>query len=302
MILIISQNNEITTTEVIKWLLKLGKSFIRVHEDEIFDIKINEKRIYIESPRNCFFIDEITSVWYRRGGLKFNRLHYKNEAIHLNMNEYQHWLEDYVIKVLESKKHINKQSNSDINKLIVLEEAQKAGLDIPPYFLADNTNDVILKKTIIKTIGGNPRMEGILKDSSGMMYTTVIKQNENENENFFITFFQEKIEKHFEIRSFYLNGKVWSIAIFSQNDDQTKVDFRKYNDEKPNRKVPYNLPKNIEQKIHQLMQSLDLNSGSLDFIKSDSQYYFLEVNSVGQFLGMSILCNYLLEKEIAEYL
>ncbi|WP_209785829.1 grasp-with-spasm system ATP-grasp peptide maturase [Chryseobacterium sp. PvR013] len=300
MILIISQNNEITTTEVIKWLLKLGKSFIRVHEDEIFDIKINEKRIYIESPRNCFFIDEITSVWYRRGGLKFNRLHYKNEAIHLNMNEYQHWLEDYVIKVLESKKHINKQSNSDINKLIVLEEAQKAGLDIPPYFLADNTNDVILKKTIIKTIGGNPRMEGILKDSSGMMYTTVIKQNENEN--FFITFFQEKIEKDFEIRSFYLNGKVWSIAIFSQNDDQTKVDFRKYNDEKPNRKVPYNLPKNIEQKIHQLMQSLDLNSGSLDFIKSDSQYYFLEVNSVGQFLGMSILCNYLLEKEIAEYL
>lgn len=300
MILIISQNNEITTTEVIKWLLKLGKSFIRVHEDEIFDIKINEKRIYIESPRNCFFIDEITSVWYRRGGLKFNRLHYKNEAIHLNMNEYQHWLEDYVIKVLESKKHINKQSNSDINKLIVLEEAQKAGLDIPPYFLADNTNDVILKKTIIKTIGGNPRMEGILKDSSGMMYTTVIQQNENEN--FFITFFQKKIEKHFEIRSFYLNGKVWSIAIFSQNDEQTKVDFRKYNDEKPNRKVPYNLPKNIEQKIHQLMQSLDLNSGSLDFIKSDSQYYFLEVNSVGQFLGMSILCNYLLEKEIAEYL
>lgn len=300
MILIISQNNEITTTEVIKWLLKLGKSFIRVHEDEIFDIKINEKRIYIESPRNCFFIDEITSVWYRRGGLKFNRLHYKNEAIHLNMNEYQHWLEDYVIKVLESKKHINKQSNSDINKLIVLEKAQKAGLDIPPYFLADNTNDVILKKTIIKTIGGNPRMEGILKDSSGMMYTTVIQQNENEI--FFITFFQEKIEKDFEIRSFYLNGKVWSIAIFSQNDDQTKVDFRKYNDEKPNRKVPYNLPKNIEQKIHQLMQSLDLNSGSLDFIKSDSQYYFLEVNPVGQFLGMSILCNYLLEKEIAEYL
>ncbi|OCA70167.1 grasp-with-spasm system ATP-grasp peptide maturase [Chryseobacterium arthrosphaerae] len=300
MILIISNNNEITTTEVIKWLLKLGKSFIRVHEDEIFDIKIREKRIYIESLRNSFFIDEITSIWYRRGGLKFNRLLYKNEAINLNMNEYQHWLEDYIMKVLESKKHINKQSNSDINKLLVLEEAQKTGLDIPSYFLADTTDDVILNKTIIKTIGGNPRMEDILKDSSGMMYTTVIQ--ENEDESFFITFFQEKIEKDYEIRSFYLNGKIWSMAIFSQNDDQTKVDFRKYNDKKPNRKVPYRLPKNIEQKIHLLMQSLDLNSGSLDFIKSGSKYYFLEVNPVGQFLGMSVLCNYLLEKEIAEYL
>lgn len=300
MILIISQNNEITTTEVIKWLLKVGKSFIRVHEDEIFDIKIKEKRIYIQSPRNCFFIDEITSVWYRRGELKFNRLPYKNSAINLNMNEYQHWLEDYVIKVLESKKHINKQSNSDINKLLVLEEAQKSGLDVPYYFLADNTENVILNKTIIKTIGGNPRMESILKNSSGMMYTTTIQ--EKEDEIFFITFFQEKIEKDFEIRSFYLNKKIWSIAIFSQNDDQTKVDFRKYNTEKPNRKVPYNLPKEIEQKIHLLMQSLDLNCGSLDFIKSGSTYYFLEVNPVGQFLGMSVICNYLLEKEIAEYL
>ncbi|MGG1923945.1 grasp-with-spasm system ATP-grasp peptide maturase [Chryseobacterium cucumeris] len=300
MILIISQNNEITTTEVIKWLQKLDKSFIRVHEDEIFDIKIQEKRIYLESPRNCFFIDEISSVWYRRGRLKFNRLYYKNEAINLHMNEYQHWLEDYVIKVLESKKHINKQSNCDINKLLVLEEAQKAGLDVPSYFLADNTDHVTLNKTIIKTIGGNPRMESILKDSSGMMYTTVVQ--ENENKNFLITFFQEKIEKNFEIRSFYLNGKVWSTAIFSQNDNQTKIDFRKYNDEKPNRKVPYNLPKNIEQKIHLLMQSLDLNSGSLDFIKNDGKYYFLEVNPVGQFLGISVICNYLLEKEIADYL
>jgi len=300
LILIISQNNEITTTEVIKWLLKSDKSFIRVHEDEVFDIKIQEKRIYLESPRNCFFIDEITSVWYRRGGLNFNRLHYKNEAVNLNMNEYQHWLEDYIIKVLESKKHINKQSNSDINKLLVLEAAQKVGLDVPSYFLADTTDDVTLNKTIIKTIGGNPRMENILKDSSGMMYTTIVQ--ENEDENFFITFFQEKIEKDFEIRSFYLNGKVWSTAIFSQNDNQTKIDFRKYNDEKPNRKVPYNLPKNIEQKIHRLMQSLDLNSGSLDFIKNDGKYYFLEVNPVGQFLGISVICNYLLEKEIADYL
>ncbi len=300
MILIISQNNEITTTEVIKWLLKLEKNFIRVHEDEIFDIKIKERRIYLESPRNCFFIDEITSVWYRRGGLKFNRRYYKNEAIDLNMNEYQHWLEDYIIKVLESKKHINKQSNSDINKLLALEKAQKAGLNIPPYFLADTTDDVILNKTIIKTIGGNPRMEGILKNCSGMMYTTIVQKNEDDN--FFITFFQEKIEKDFEIRSFYLNGKIWSTAIFSQKDDQTKIDFRKYNDEKPNRKAPYNLPKNIEQKIYLLMQSLDLNSGSLDFIKSNNKYYFLEVNPIGQFLGMSVICNYLLEKEIADYL
>ncbi|SMC83529.1 grasp-with-spasm system ATP-grasp peptide maturase [Chryseobacterium sp. YR221] len=300
MILIISQNKEITTTEVIKWLLRMGKSFIRVHEDEIFKIKTKEKRIFLESQRNCFFLDDITSVWYRRGGLVFEHLHYKNESINLNMNEYQHWLEDYVRKTLESKKHINKESNTDVNKLLVLEQAQKFGLDVPAYFLADSTDKVQLERTIIKTIGGNPRMENILKDSSGMMYTTVVK--EHEDKNFFITFFQEKIEKDFEIRSFYLNGKMWSTAIFSQNDEQTKIDFRKYNDKKPNRNAPYTLPKDIEEKIDSLMQSLDLNCGSLDFIKSGNKYYFLEVNTVGQFLGSSVICNYSLEKEIADYL
>lgn len=300
MILIISENKENTTNEVIKYLLAMNKKFIRVHEDEVFEIKTDQKRLLLVSHRNRFYLDEINSIWYRNGGLNFRRLHYKNESINLNMNEYQHWLEDYVRKTLESKKHINKESNSDLNKLLVLEQAKKVGLDVPDYFLADNTDEVEFNKTIIKTIGGNPRAENIFKDTTGMMYTSIVK--EPQKGNFFITFFQEKIEKDFEIRSFYLNGKVWSTAIFSQNDEQTKVDFRKYNHKRPNRNVPYQLPKSIEEKIHLLMLSLDLNCGSLDLIKSKDTFYFLEVNAIGQFLGHSVICNYSLEKEIANYL
>ncbi|REC46742.1 grasp-with-spasm system ATP-grasp peptide maturase [Chryseobacterium pennipullorum] len=300
MILIISKNKEITTTEVIKWLLKMGKSFIRIHEDEVFDIKVKEKRIFLESYRNLFFLDDITSVWYRRGGLQFRQLQYENKQINLTMNEYQHWLEDYVRKTLESKKHINKESKNDINKLLVLEQAQKAGLEVPSYFLADTTKEVVLGRTIIKTICGNPRVDHITADSTATMYTKVVDQPENEL--FFPTFFQEKIEKDFEIRSFYLNGNIWSMAIFSQNDEQTQIDFRKYNLKRPNRNALYQLPDTIEQKIRMLMETLDLNCGSLDFIKSGSHYYFLEINPTGQFLGMSSICNYSLEKEIADYL
>ncbi|BAP30174.1 RimK domain protein ATP-grasp [Chryseobacterium sp. StRB126] len=300
MILIISENKENTTNEVIKYLLAMNKKFIRVHEDEIFEIKTEQKRLLLVSKRNRFYIDEITSVWYRNGGLNFRRLRYENESINLNMNEYQHWLEDYVRKTLESKRHINKESNSDVNKLLVLEQAKKVGLEVPDYFLAENTNEVVIHQTIIKTIGGNPRAENITQDSTGMMYTSIVK--EPQKGNFFITFFQEKIEKDFEIRSFYLNGKVWSTAIFSQNDEQTKIDFRKYNHKNPNRNVPYQLPKSIEERIHLLMLSLDLNCGSLDLIKGRDKFYFLEVNAIGQFLGHSVICNYSLEKEIANYL
>jgi hypothetical protein len=51
MILILSKNQETTTNEVIKWLVAMGKKFIRVHGDEVFEIKTKEKRVYIESQR-----------------------------------------------------------------------------------------------------------------------------------------------------------------------------------------------------------------------------------------------------------
>ncbi len=300
MILIISKNQETTTNEVIKWLVAMEKKFIRVHEDEVFDIKVAQKRLYLESYRNRFFLDDITSVWYRRGKIRFNRLQYDHPAVNIHMNEHQHWLEDYVIKTIESKKHINKQSTSSVNKLFVLEQAEKVGLTVPNSFLATDTAEVVLNQTITKPITGNITINGFEDRADSIMYTTVIEAQEKEP--FFISFFQEKIEKDFEIRSFYLNGKFYSTAIISQNDEQTKLDFRKYNLNKPNRNVRYQLPKDIEEKTDQLMKTLDINCGSIDFIKSGEKYYFLEINTVGQFLGVSTICNYAAEKAIADYL
>ncbi|MFD2286175.1 grasp-with-spasm system ATP-grasp peptide maturase [Pedobacter petrophilus] len=300
MILIISKNNEITTTEVIKWLIVMNKKFIRVHEDEVFEINTLKKRILLKSYRNQFFIDEISAVWYRRGGIVFKTLNYQNQAIDRYMFEVQHWLIDYVIKSLEGKRHINKQSNSHLNKLLVLEKAKQIGLDVPPYFLAEDMEDVIIDQTIVKPITGTPIVDHIQENQNGIMYTSVIEQKKESS--FFISFFQEKIEKDFEIRSFYLNGKVYSTAIISQNDEKTKIDHRRYNSKIPNRNVRYKLPAEIEHKIDLLMQSLDLNSGSVDFIKSADKFYFLEINAIGQFLGMSEACNYDLEREIAAYL
>jgi ATP-GRASP peptide maturase of grasp-with-spasm system len=300
MILIFSINQELTTTEVTRWLTLMNKKFIRINEDEAFDIKIYQKRIFLESQKNSFFLDEVSSVWFRRGGLRFRQLRYINKAIDLHMDETQHWLEDYVMTILESKRHINKQSTNNVNKLTVLDRARECGLDVPKYFLAENTNDVVLNETIIKSITQNVIIDNIDKDRDGIMYTNVVEKLEKEH--FFISFFQEKIEKYFEIRSFYLDGKIWSFAIFSQKDEQTKIDFRRYNRKNPNRNVSYKLPIEIEKKIHILMKSLDLNCGSLDFLKNADKYYFLEVNPVGQFSGLSAKCNYSLERELASYL
>ncbi|SMC83553.1 hypothetical protein SAMN02787074_3338 [Chryseobacterium sp. YR221] len=43
MILIISNNGDTTTIQVIKYLSTMGKQFIRIHENEFFKIKTDKK-------------------------------------------------------------------------------------------------------------------------------------------------------------------------------------------------------------------------------------------------------------------
>jgi glutathione synthase/RimK-type ligase-like ATP-grasp enzyme len=63
------------------------------------------------------------------------------------------------------------------------------------------------------------------------------------------------------------------------------------------------LPLEEEKKIRRFMRRVRMNCGSLDLILGrDSQYYFLEVNPVGQFGQISRPAGYNIEKRIAEKL
>ena len=93
------------------------------------------------------------------------------------------------------------------------------------------------------------------------------------------------------------------MAIYSQQNKSTSIDYRRYDQTDPNRCVPFELPNDIKQSIFLLFEKLKLDSGSVDLIYSTSKkFYFLEVNPNGQFGNLSKNCNYFIEKEIANYL
>lgn len=114
---------------------------------------------------------------------------------------------------------------------------------------------------------------------------------------------QQYIAKAFEIRVFYFMEKFYSMAIFSQKDEKTVLDYRNYNIQKPNRVVPYILPDTIIDSLKAFIDKTQLRTGSFDLIYgTDDNYYFLEVNPNGQFGWVSDNCNYYIEKEIAHQL
>ena len=212
--------------------------------------------------------------------------------------------------ILNSRKHLGAYQFASANKIESLIKAQSLGINIPHTLVCKNKDELSdFKEEAIITKGiqesaafsyinnkddNNKELYGICN------YTTEINASNIDNipDEFQYSKFQEKLNKALELRIFFLVDKFYTMAIFSQNNPKTSVDFRHYDDLFPNRTVPFNLPNDISNKLLKLMGKLNLDTGSIDMIiTKEGKYVFLEVNPVGQFGMVSYPCNYYLEKK-----
>jgi ATP-GRASP peptide maturase of grasp-with-spasm system len=188
-----------------------------------------------------------------------------------------------------------------------LEIATEIGFKIPNSYVLEKKSDIsLLQNFNSEFITKNHSNTSFFECEDGVLisYTSLLNENNYKQipDFFSPSLFQEKIDKKYEIRVFYLNEKMWSMAIFSQSSSITENDSRKVSDNII-RNVPYALPSDIEEKIKNLMNRLNLDTGSIDLIVSKKkEYIFLEVNPIGQFGSVSFNCNYNIEKEIAKFL
>lgn len=70
-----------------------------------------------------------------------------------------------------------------------------------------------------------------------------------------------------ELRVFYVLGEFYSMAIFSQENENTSIDFRNYDYDNPTNNAPYSLPAPSKDKLIKL---LNLRTGSIDLILDHS--------------------------------
>jgi len=319
MVLILSKDNELTTDEVIDWIHHYKQDFYRLNGEDIesfysFSLSNNSNKSY---KLNSLFekFNKAEVIWFRRwhdfldmnyfdsikskDAVRFN-LHFRNEIFKLS---------GFFFKKFKTKKWIDFVWDVNVNKLVVLEIAIKLKLNVPDTIITSKKEEVLrfLSKNLLLIT--KPISEPLYLNYENYNFLTTTKSIDEDNihllpEVFFPSLFQKNITKKYEIRTFVLGDKLYSMAIFSQNDPKTKDDFRNYNTQKMNRYIPYSLPLDLEKKILKLMKQLNLKTGSIDLIKSleDNLYYFLEVNPCGQFGMVSHPCNYFLEKEMAEFL
>ena len=313
MIAIFSKRNfELSTEKVIDWLKYYKANFVRVNATDFYE------SLSYTGGKFDMLPQDINVCWFRRW---MDEDYLSNKIITGDMDK-GNMLELNMHLSLEAKvlnNHLwsslkNKQWLTDPNrefggnKLFYLKEAKKHGLDVPDTLITHCKERLIAfkekhRRVISKSIG-EPVF--FFDNDKGLSLKTIEVTDQllaEVPDRFFPSLFQELIEKEFEIRSFFLDGKFYSMAIFSQLDEQTAIDFRNYNKTRPNRYVPYKLPEDIESKLLNFLRKAQISTGSLDIIKaSDGRYVFLEINLVGQFGMTSMPCNYALDKAIANYL
>jgi len=330
-IFILSENDDVSVDSVMDWLYYYNRyRVVRINtEDRLKFINISMTNVETRFSiilNGSITIDsaEIHAYWYRRGELKYNNIYYSGMLsgsidIGANISKYYGMELSHTIDTLHYLlKHlgiitINSFSDIFTNKLINLEVAKSCGLNIPDTIVS-NQADVIASflsrypRCITKPI----RYPGhFLKHNDQVVHYAQRTNLVNEDSlsdlltrpvTFQPTLFQEYIDKEFEIRTFFLEGKFFSMAIFSQQNEKTKIDFRNYDDDMPNRNIRYSLPAFIEEQLCEFSARIGINCGSVDLMVKDEQYYFLEINPVGQFQWLSHNCYYQVEREIAKHL
>lgn len=326
MILINSEEKDRSTSDVIKWLLYHDRDFVRINkEDRIHTIHLsigNDTKGYLTNNKGAeVSLDEISAYWYRRGELNFEDFVLeKKEADDLGLNAKNRRTLDLALNynlevtnlffhgALESKKSFGRYSQRAVNKLGMLEYAKKCGFIIPETIVTSEKKELI--KFLDKHDGNiicKPSWEIsyiFTNDESLITFTHLFDKAilPKLDEHFYPTLFQECITKKYELRVFFFRDKIYPCAIFAQFNPETQTDYRTHSETKY-RVVPFNLPKDLEEKVKKMIHYTNLNTGSFDFIVGENgTYYFVEVNPVGQFGFVSYPCNYKIEKDIAHFL
>lgn len=322
MIYLISQElSEPTVEEIMNHIIFKGYDCLRIIDTDLinnlqiwfcihkkeFLLKLNNHTIDLNNPYDIFWLKNWKDIYHflkQKINFIIEDIDVDKEYLIKNLSKEIHGIEFFILNYLtSSNKLLGYPSKKSLNKIHQLIVAKQIGFNIPESFIINSKDKIneIFKRCITKPIS-SPLMLSTSKGSY-INYTTVIPESFKNmlSEKFLVSYLQEKIEKDFEIRTFFLDGKTYSVAIFSQSDSITKVDHRKYDPKHLNRIIPFILPSHINNMVNKLMKNLNLQIGLIDFIKStDNKYFFLEVNPNGQTGEISMFYN--VSEMIANYL
>lgn len=320
MILIFTENISYSARYVARHLLKMKQNFeVFLESDFIgFNYDLNASHNNVSVYRNGKFLckyDEIRSIWAHRSEITIEKSYYgTSEEEQIYLKRHHDTQVQSIQHLLHQKKCLGRFGKLNFNKLVFLDACKQLQIPIPKTLVTKKKSELIQffndleNGMIVKSLARNFHHCVSISEKEQVWQhgiTNEVKENDLDGipDEFDLSLFQEKLDKKYELRVFYLDGMCFSQIIFSQKYAFSEVDYRQGLGGSEMRQCNFNLPEKIKEQIKRLMNFLDLNIGCIDLVVTKQhEYVFLEVNPSGIFTDMMDNCNYDMHHEIAKYL
>jgi glutathione synthase/RimK-type ligase-like ATP-grasp enzyme len=189
-----------------------------------------------------------------------------------------------------SKPSIMRKAGNKVSQAML---TKKVGFDIPQLLITNDltqVNKLNKKQSIVKPLSIGTVIEENKKE---FVQTNILNSDFNlESLKYSPAYFQEYIEKDFEVRVTFIDKKAFPVRIYSEN----KVDWRKLGNN-----VKYSLceiPNSIYEKCLDFLNLCEMKFGCFDFIVKDNFWYFLEMNPNGQWAWLEFETGACISEEI----
>jgi glutathione synthase/RimK-type ligase-like ATP-grasp enzyme len=282
-------------------------TFIQYHNDDIELTQFDKK----------IFLSEVKVAWLKVRSLYIphkEEQEFGGFADEINFNLWRTEWNSVIRQLISFLKHKNVKwvdnpislSEADF-KIPQLHVAKNIGFKIPKTLISNNKSVIesflSSNKDNILKLSTQPSF--YINDDVFFIYTNKITKEDLKDFDNCVNspmIFQEYIEKQFEVRYTFVNNNHFVCRIDSQVSEKSKTDWRRY-DLKNTPYLEIEPPKDIREKVNHFMKTLNLNYGALDFIvDQDNQWWFLEINSVGQYGWIEQLTGMPITRAIVDYM
>lgn len=302
----------------------------RLKESELFKFNLDasslketlvsllDNDVIIEQNGRRISILQISGVWIKRQSVLVTSDEEQSYCGFADYYNYKLWKDEWNSIIKQLLAHLSyigipffDEANTLLlaeKKILQLDTARAVGFNTPAtivsnskpqiiYFLNHHDGEGILKLSTQPTFNKNNEVYFIFANKVSIsdfdeMDTTI-------NSPFII---QNYIQKQYEVRYTFVNGEHFVCKIDSQLSDKSKIDFRRY-DFANTPYVAIEAPERIRDMVALFMSKFNLNYGALDFVVDpNNNWFFLEVNPVGQYGWIEHLTGLKITDAILRYL
>ena len=297
MILVISSSYDRTCDYIIEKYENFN--FFRFNIDDFsnYSINVSARGFEIESKTQKINSENCISIYYRKpspenlSGIFDKKYHHFSYGEVLSVID--GLVEYFPGRCLSKPSVIRKAGNKTFQALT----AEKVGFEIPRAFISNSIKHIDLEESkdiIVKPISSGQICADGEKE---FVQTNMFKKSLNSSLiRYTPVYFQKYIKKDFEVRVTVVNKSFFPVRI----DSIDPVDWRR-----PGNKVSYStctIPLQIKNSCIKFMNIVGIEFGCFDFIIKDEIWYFLEMNSNGQWAWLEIELGINISENIVSYL